>query len=368
MSIIIEQLGLPLEIEKELRRLSETYDIIKVSDKGQNGYLFIARNRIINRKVAIKFHFWADGARVHVEPASLVAVKSGHIIEVLDASLVGKEWALFVTPFCERGDLDRYRETNHFGLHEALRFVVALLDGVSALHQQAFVHRDLKPENILISDSCLPLIADFGSVRLIPEGARNVPGSGHAVLYRPRESFTSGRYDRRGDIYQCGIVLYQVLGGRLLYSPLAYLSCHEQETLSSILGDYERSKYGDGIIQQLACSGALLDIRSLPEFVPLVVRSIVKKATALDPEERYQSASEFMNALNNAIGRVADWRFVDGEHIAIGPSAKYRLRPGNTHNHFIIQKDRNNGWRKVSGIPEDTKSRQLRRITRIVVK
>ena len=203
-----DQLNVPPEIEAELRRLESTYDFRKMADKGANGYLFIARNKVLNRNVAIKFYYWAEGVGAHVEPQSLASVKAEGIIDVLSASVVGSEWALFITPFCPSGDLDRYREKHRFGLRQAVRFVEQLLHGVSALHVRSFVHRDLKPENILVSETGGPLIADFGSVRLVPDDQTHVTGSGHAVLYRPPESFDTSKYDRRGDVYQCGFVLW----------------------------------------------------------------------------------------------------------------------------------------------------------------
>lgn len=57
MTLVITQLGVPTAIEQELRRLSATYDFEKLSDKGSNGYLFQAYNRVLQRKVAIKFYF-----------------------------------------------------------------------------------------------------------------------------------------------------------------------------------------------------------------------------------------------------------------------------------------------------------------------
>ena len=63
-------------------------------------------NRVLDRKVAIKFYFWADGYRAHVDPQALARVSSPSIIEILEASVVGEEWALFVTPFCDNGDIE----------------------------------------------------------------------------------------------------------------------------------------------------------------------------------------------------------------------------------------------------------------------
>ena len=63
MAINFDQLGVPREIELELERLEATYQFQKMADKGANGYLFIARNKVLKRDVAIKFYFWADGYR-----------------------------------------------------------------------------------------------------------------------------------------------------------------------------------------------------------------------------------------------------------------------------------------------------------------
>ncbi len=244
----VDQLGLPAEVTKELERLSSSYEFEKLSEKGENGYLLIGRNTVLNRRVATKFYYWADEQRKHIEPSALARIRSPSIIEVLEAAIVGDEWAMFVTPFCQHGDLDTFRSRHRFDLREALRFAEQLLSGVACLHEARYVHRDLKPENILVSDEGGPLIADFGSVRLIPEEDEAVSGSGHAVLYRPPESFSSGVYDRRGDVYQVGIVLYQILGGRLSYSYIDYLSDDEKRDYAEVEKDYERSKIVDPVL------------------------------------------------------------------------------------------------------------------------
>lgn len=360
MSLVIAQLGVPTEIEHELQRLAATYDFEKLSDKGSNGYLFQAYNRVLRRKVAIKFYFWADGYRAHVEPQSLARVSSPSIIEILEASVVGREWALFVTQFCQFGDVDRYLESNRFALRDALRFIATLLDGVSALHRERFVHRDLKPENILVSDSKLPLIADFGSVRILRENEDAVPGSGHAALYRPPESFDSDRYDRRGDLYQCGVVLYQVLGGRLSYSEVSYLSPDEKTRYADLTDQYERSKLVDAAIRNHAIRGSLLQMDSLPYIVPESVRRLIRKATAPAPSARFQSASEFMNTLTRSLGKTGDWRFENDEWILRGQRVRYRISQSITKDRFLLYQNRGNGWRRVPGLSENTNRNIMR--------
>jgi eukaryotic-like serine/threonine-protein kinase len=347
MSLNIDIMELPREIKNELVRLSDTYEFTKLSDKGANGYLFIAHNRVLDRPVAIKFYHWGDGVRAHIEPKSLAQIGSPSVIPVLDASLVSDEWALFVTPFFENGDLDGYMETHRFGLRESLRFASDLLHGVAAMHEQGFVHRDLKPENLLVSDNGSPLIADFGSVRLIPSGDTDVPGSGHAVLFRPPESFQTGRYDRRGDLYQCGLVLFQMLGGRLSYSGTDYLSGTERRRYSEMTDEYDRSQLIDNAIRSMVCAGGLIDIKTLPYFVPRSARKIISKATAIQPGKRFATASEFINALSTVAHRVVDWRFEGADPVAHGNGC--RLRVERIGAEYCVQKDRGNGWRRLVG-------------------
>jgi serine/threonine protein kinase len=357
MTFLIDQLNLPDEISTELARLSTTYEFVGLSDKGQNGYLFIARNRVIDRQVAIKFYFWADGTREHVEPKSLAAGKSESVIDVLDASLVGEEWAMFVTPCCENGDLDKYREGHRFGLRSALEFTSKLLDGVAALHEHKFVHRDLKPENLLVSDDGWPLIADFGSVRSIPDGQDDVAGSGHAVLYRPPESFETTRYDKRGDLYQCGIVLFQVLGGRLPYAYQEYLSEADRKQYAHLQDAFDRYKLVEGAIRKKAQSGKLLDLNSLPFFVPPTVKSLLRKAANPEPAKRFQSASDFMNAVNQLSNRVVDWQYDGNEVIAQGKEKRYRVEKAGRL--FVVEQNSGKGWRKVPGCESASLSHQL---------
>ena len=354
----IDLTNLPQEVSTEVNRLGVTYDFKRLSEKGQNGYLFLAKNRVLERDVAIKFYYWADGTRSHVEPKSLSTVGSPYVIEVLDASLVGSEWAMFITPLCRNGDLDRYLETNRFGVKEALRFTSNLLEGVSALHVKGYLHRDLKPENLLVSDSVTPLIADFGSVRVLPSGQSHVPGSGHAVLYRPPESFTSRLYDRRGDVYQCGMVMYQVLGGRLPYSYHEYLNSQDRARYANEHDDFERWRIVEGAIQSRACQGKLLDLESLPFFVPAGVRRVLATATAVDPSRRYENASSFINAINTNIPRIVDWRWDQDKPIAVKGGTRFRL--SEEGGFFRVEQDKGNGWRGVPGSGRESLKTQLR--------
>lgn len=352
-----DQPNLPSDVADELNRLTSTYCFEERSKKGQNGYLFMAQNKVIDRKVAIKFYFRADGNKEHFEPKSLAAVKCESVIEILDAYLVGNEWAMFVTPHCKNGDLDEYCKDHKFGLRNALEFTSRLLEGVSALHENSFLHRDLKPENLLVSDHGWPLIADFGSVCSIPKGHSDVTASGHAALYRPPESFATNRYDRRGDIYQCGIVLFQVLGGGLSYSGLEYLNEAERSQYNQLQDEIERQRLVESAIKGKAQNGNLLDLKSLPFFVPKSIKDLIQKATSPEPSDRFQKTCDFMNDVHRLRNKVVDWRYDGHEEIAFSNSKKYRVMKSNGK--FAAEKNGGNGWRRVSGSGNGTRAEQV---------
>ena len=233
--------------------------------------------------------------------------------------------------------------------------------GVSALHQKGFVHRDLKPENLLVSNAGGPLIADFGSVRIVPEGQSDVAGSGHAVLYRPPESFESGRYDRRGDLYQCGMVFFQILGGKLSYAHHDYLSDDERKTYADSYDDFERSKIVETAIMKKACNGTPFDLKTLPFFVPQSVKQVLRKATAIEPTNRYNSASEFMSALTKLAYRVVDWQYDDEKWpVAVYGSTRYRVKK--TDQDYIAEQNKGHQWRRIPGTNPGSLKEQLKLI------
>jgi hypothetical protein len=153
------------------------------------------------------------------------------------------------------------------------------------------------------------------------------------------------------------MVLYQVLGGRLSYTDITYLNDEQKARYASSNDDYERSRIVDRAIQERAERQELLDSSSLPDVVPAAVRRVIRRATAPSPDDRYQSASEFMNALNDVLGGVGDWRFADGEWLLHGAKGRYRFQPGETIGRFVLQQNLGRGWRRIPGMGEDIKAR-----------
>jgi len=347
--LLLDSVNAPTEIRESLKSLS---DIIfdTQSAKGANGYLFFGRQRILNRRVAVKYYYWGGDRTEHAEPRQLAEIDSPHVIRVEHAAVLDSHWAFFVTPFCKNGDLDELIARGPCGIANAVRLTCHVLDGLTHLHSRRLVHRDLKPANLLLSDKLEAQIGDFGSVRRLPEGSESVPGSGHSLLYRPPESVSSGTYGIEGDLYQVGLLLYQLLGGFLPYGEIAWLDEPARQKYSTIVDDFERSKYVDDILKEKITKGAIASLDSLPPWVDAQLSKTIRKAVKVEPARRFSSASEFLNRLRSVGLKLADWSTVDGSPTLRGRRT-YRIIPAVGRDEFVAQKKSALGWRRVNSIP-----------------
>jgi serine/threonine protein kinase len=174
------------------------------------------------------------------------------------------------------------------------------------------LHRDLKPANIVI-DNGRPRIADFGSVIALADGVDFVTASKHSILYRPPESFATDRYTIKGDIYQVGLLVYQLLGGYLSYDGLKYLNKKEIEEYKKLNDDVDKTIYIDSVIQKRAESGTLVDFSTLPPWITRSAKRLLK--SIIDPrvENRLSTIADVAAVLTQMRSNILNWKFVDGK-------------------------------------------------------
>ncbi|HHF3062698.1 serine/threonine protein kinase [Vibrio diabolicus] len=340
--LYIEGLSAPEEIKLELKKLSKTYLFTKEVEKGANGYLYFAQNRIMSTNVAVKFYYWGGDKEFHAEPRSLASLSCDNILPILDASFIDNDWAYFVTPYCENGDLDDYIELTKFGNLQAIDFVSGVLNGLSHLHAERLLHRDIKPSNIYLTDDEQVVIGDFGSLKVTPEGTDEVPSSSHSILYRPPESVSKNTYSSKGDIYQMGIVLYQLLGGSLPYDEQSWMTKAELKHFNCLTDNVDRSIYVDQCIKNKITKGKVTNLKSLPPWVSEQIKRVVRKATNLDPSKRYKNATEFKADLHKIRPTTLDWSVCDGIP-QLTASTSYRILSSGEV--FTVQKKKSGDWR-----------------------
>lgn len=298
---------LPPELQTAIAELERDHEQFEHHPGGANGHLVFARNRISGSDVAIKFYYGAPGERRHDEPKLLASINSPNVLRIIDARNLSAEWAFFLTPRCGDGDLEAVIAAKPAAV-TAIDIALGICTGASAIHASGLIHRDLKPANI-VCDGGVPLIADFGSVRQLAEGEYDLPASGHSALYRPPESFETGRYGLLGDVYQVGLVTYQLLGGALPYDPLAYFSRSDHKQYSQIAARFDQCKFEDHVIHRRAAANALMDFKSLPPWVRGSARAALRQMTHPDLGRRLGNMADVAAVLTRVRADTSNWKW-----------------------------------------------------------
>jgi serine/threonine protein kinase len=338
--------SMPAEIAAARKELEAHYTDFVENSRGANGFLWFAKNRVSLAEVAIKFYAGGPGDPRHDEPRLLSTISSPNVLQIHEARIVSEDWAYFITPRCDGGDLDDLIGTRP-GVHDAIDVALGISNGVSALHACEMVHRDLKPGNIVM-DRGVPRIADFGSVRILAKGARETTASQHSVLYRPPEAFATNRYGRTGDAYQVGLVTYQLLGGVLHYDGTRYLSARERKQYDTTQDNVDRSLIVDAAIKRRAEAGLLIDLNSLPPWITQSAKRMIRAMTKPLPSERTSSMAEVASGLSRLRTTLHNWHFDGGTASLVTASKVIELRP-TTGNHFEAFQQETGGFRRIPG-------------------
>jgi len=339
-------LSIPPEVASALKELGADYTDFVSNERGANGYLWFARNRISHAAVAIKFYAGEPGKRRHEEPRQLATISSPNVLPILDARNVSDEWAFFITPRCNGGDLDdliRDRPRAHY----AIDVVLGISTGVSAIHSCGMVHRDLKPGNIVI-DQGIPRIADFGSVKTLDKDTAETTVSQHSVLYRPPESFATGRYSRLGDVYQVGLVAYQLLGGALPYDGTKYLTARERKQYEAISDVVDRSLFVDRALQQRAEMGKLMDLASLPPWITNAAKRVIRAMANPKPQERLGSMADVAAEMSRLRTTLRNWQLVGTTARLVADDRTIELRC-TTANRYEAFQQKAGAFRRIPG-------------------
>jgi hypothetical protein len=276
-----------------------TYRILDRPTSRRDDDVLLAEHAIFEEKViqkTVAIHGYED-ALASDDPAFLTRLDHPRITPVYEAQFDSDEDQAItvVMPLFIGGDVEHaLRDDYRFSLAESVQIAIDVLDALAYLHRDhRAVHRDTKPGNVLLDASRgRGFLSDFGSAALIDEdgGASAVLGTN---VYQPPEARSTGRVGIDADLYGIGIVLWEMVNGRLPWEDLQ-------------LADVEaRLQRG---------------LRSVPdrmlEFEPHVpdrLRRVIRKAIQRNGTGRYGSAEEFIRALQRVVS--IDWRHVDGRGV-----------------------------------------------------
>jgi len=217
------------------------YRILRVLGEGGMGIVYEAEDDQLHRTVALKVirgeFVSADLARrFALESEALGRLQHPGIAQIYEAGTDEGPAGLrsyFAMEFVRGLPLTTYANTNRLDLEQRLELFALVCDAVHHAHRQGVVHRDLKPANILVDDSGQPKVLDFGVARLTDA---DLPGTRHTSVgemvgtlqYMSPEQVNAipSEVDGRSDVYSLGVLLYELISGRLPYN-LERAALHE---------------------------------------------------------------------------------------------------------------------------------------------
>ncbi len=202
------------------------YRVETLLGRGGMGAVYRAKHAMLDRTVALKVlprSLAADGEfveRFKREAQALAKLDHPNIVKVFDMGCEGETY-FFAMELVDGVNLRRLLKSGGLAPEEALRLVPKLCDALEFAHGRGIIHRDIKPENILIGRDGEPRVADFGLARLVKGDAlrdgltRTNAIMGTPDYMAPEQRECTRTVDHRADIYSMGVVLYEMLTGRL---------------------------------------------------------------------------------------------------------------------------------------------------------
>jgi eukaryotic-like serine/threonine-protein kinase len=264
------------------------YEILAPLGSGGMGEVYRARDSRLGREVAIKVmasHVASDPEmrrRFETEARAVASLSHPSILSIYELAVV-EGVPVSVMELLEGQTLRQHMKHSAIAWREAVEIAASIADGLAAAHNKGVIHRDLKPENVFITTDGVVKILDFGLAlhRLGIGGAGDestVAQTQGLVLgtfgYMSPEQVLGERVDGRSDVFAAGCVLYEMLGGRALFSGQT-----PQEIVASLM------------------HGSLPEMSAFDPLAPPELRTIVSRCVDREPARRFESARDLGMAL-----------------------------------------------------------------------
>lgn len=263
--------------------LADRYEILGKAGTGGMADVYKAKDHILGRFVGVKVlkqEFSEDVnfvTKFRTEAQSAAGLEHPNIVNIYD---VGSENAIhyIVMEYVEGITLKTYIEKKgQLSFKEAVSIAIQVGRGIEAAHNKHIIHRDIKPQNIIISTEGKVKVTDFGIARAASSNTINSDVMG-SVHYASPEQARNGFVDGKSDIYSLGIVMYEMVTGRVPFdgeSTVAIAIQHLQEEM------VKPSAYAPDL--------------------PISLEKIILKCTQKSPDRRYDSIGDLLIDLKKAL-------------------------------------------------------------------
>ena len=265
--------------------LAGRYELLEKIGEGGMSVVYKARCRILKRFVAIKIlkpEFIKDSKFTESfrrEAQAAAGLTHPNIVNIYDVGREGNIYYIVMELIEGRVLSDIIKEEGPMEYHRAIEITKQIASALGFAHKNNIIHRDVKPHNILITGTDIAKIADFGIAKavntstIVDNSAEGVMGSVH---YFSPEQARGGYVDERSDIYSLGIVMYEMLTGRVPFdaeNPVSVALMHINDEM--------------------------VPPSQLTPGIPPGLEQVIMKATDKYQENRYASAEELIEDLDN---------------------------------------------------------------------
>lgn len=259
------------------RLLDDRYEILEVIGTGGMAVVYKALCHRLNRLVAVKIlkdEFSGDEEfrrRFRAEGEAVAMLSHPNIVQVYDVSSSDSA-NYIVIELIDGISLKQYMEVKGvLNWKETLHFAMQIAKGLEHAHSRGIVHRDIKPHNVMVLKNGSVKVMDFGIARVMNKSNTLTKEALGSVHYISPEQAKGGHTDNRSDLYSLGVVMYEMMTGRPPFdgeSPVAVAIQH--------------------------ISGGAPLPSALNPNIPRGLEQIIMKAMALDPKDRYDSATQML--------------------------------------------------------------------------
>jgi hypothetical protein len=275
--------------------LADRYTSVDFLGKGGLSHVFRAMRLKDGKTVAVKIPIRFDETTGKCFMKEIVAwegLRHPNIVEITEVNILPMPYVEMEYVKSGLADLKK-----PLPLHRAAEIVLGVADGLAYAHEQGIIHRDIKPQNILITKEGVPKITDWGMSRLIGSSAMPTV-AGFSLAYAAPEQVSPGKFgetDERTDIYQLGVVFYELVTGKALFPG---------EDLAEI---------SNAIVSKAPEPPSRIN----PEAEPL--DRIILRCLQKDPKDRYPSVHALIEDLNP---------YLKGNDLAIPESEREHSQEG----------------------------------------
>ena len=283
------------------RLLDDRYEVLEVIGTGGMAVVYKALDHRLNRQVAIKIlkdEFSGDEEfrrRFRAEGEAVAMLSHPNIVQVYDVS--SSDAANYIVMELIDGiSLKQYMEVKGvLNWKETLHFAMQIARGLEHAHSRGIVHRDIKPHNVMVLKDGSVKVMDFGIARVMSKSNTLTKEALGSVHYISPEQAKGGYTDSRSDIYSLSVVMYEMMTGRPPFdgeSPVAVAIQH--------------------------INGGAPKPSTLNPNIPVGMEQIILKGMALDPKDRYASATEMIQDMEEFRKNPA----IDFQYQATGPAER----------------------------------------------